>query len=88
MSVDNAFRNEFSFIDYRRWGVVELWAAGRMSGAAPVRQRAQDRIEVWFNWSLVGEYTSYQAARRKLDELLELAPVDLSDLLHYLEPGR
>jgi len=85
VSVDNGFRNEFSYIDYRRWGIIELWEAGRITGSAPKRQRPDDVIEVWFNWELVGKYTSYKAAKKKLVELLSLAPVDLSDVLSYLE---
>ena len=84
VSVDNGFRNEFSYIDYRKWGVVELWAAGRIKGPAPRRQRAEDRIEVWFNWELVGLFVSYKEAQRKVDELLLLTPVNLSDVKHYL----
>ena len=85
VSIDNGFRNEFSYIDYRRWGVVELWAAGRIKGPPPKRQRAEDRIEVWFNWAMVGEYTNYRAARAKVDELLSSAPVDLREFVHYLD---
>jgi hypothetical protein len=39
---------------------------------------------VWFNWQLVGTYTSYKAAEAKISELLALAPVKLDDLMHYL----
>lgn len=65
--------------------MVELWAAGRIKGAPPKRQHADDLIEVWFNWELVGTYTSYKAAKKKVDELLDLAPVNLSDVVAYLD---
>ena len=88
LSIDNAFRNEFSYIDYRKWGIVEVWACGRINGPPPIRQNAEDRIEVWFNWELVGTFTSYKAAKVKIAELLALAPVNLSDVQHYLEIDR
>ncbi len=85
LSVDNGFRNEFSYVDYRRWGIVELWAAGRITGPPPARQRREDCIEVWFNYELVDTFTSYREAREKIAELLKQAPVNLSDLEPYLE---
>lgn len=85
VSVDNGFRNEFSYIDYRKWGVVQLWSAGRITGAPPNRQRAQDRIEVWFNWNLVGSFVSYKEAEATIASLLELSPVNLEDLHSYLK---
>lgn len=85
VSVDNGFRNEFSYVDYRRWGVVEVWAAGRIKGEPPRRVDRDQRIEVWFNWEIVGAYVSYREAKNKIDALLEESPVDLRDLVHYLE---
>lgn len=85
LSVDNGFRNEWSYVDYRRWGVMELWTGCRIREPPSPRQRPADRIEVWFNWELVGMHQSYASAQRQMDELLKLAPVNLGDLLSYLE---
>lgn len=84
VSVDNLFRAEFSYVEYRRWGVVELWEGGRICGAAPSRQRASDCIEVWHNWEQVGAYVRYADAQARVDELLKEAPAALHDLIEYL----
>jgi hypothetical protein len=84
ISVDDAFRNEFSFAHYRKWGAMELWEGCRVTGPRPTRQRATDRIEVWRNWELVGTYTSREQARAKVQELLSAAP-DLQDCRQYLD---
>ncbi len=84
LSVVNEFRNEYSFVDYRRWGLIELWSGCSTRGEPPKRQQPEDRIEVWFNWKRVGSYTSYAEAERTLREHLKLAPVSLGDWLHYL----
>lgn len=42
ISIDNGFRNEFSYVHYRRWGIVETWEGGRYSGKRPERQRSDD----------------------------------------------
>lgn len=56
-----------------------------MAGPPPGRQQASDCIEVWFNWGLVGSFVSYREAEKKIASLLELAPVKLDDLVHYLK---
>jgi hypothetical protein len=78
------FRNEFSFVSYKKWGVMELWEGGRFSGEPPRRQRADACIEVWFNWSLHSTHKSYEAAERAIADLLKEAPAPLHDLADYL----
>jgi hypothetical protein len=86
LSVDNVYRDAYSYVDYRRWGVVELWSGCRVRGTQPPRRpRSEDRIEVWFNWELIGVHKSYADAERQLRECLSLAPVPLGELLDYLE---
>lgn len=85
LSVDNGFRNEFSFVDYRRWGTTEIWSAGRFRGPPPARMTSKMLIEIWFNWQLIATFASYSAAQAKLDEILLSAPVNLSDVRHYLD---
>lgn len=51
VSVDNGFRNEFSYVDYSRWGIIELWAAEatRPATRAPARvpsRRRRDRRDI------------------------------------------
>lgn len=86
--MENDFRDEFTFVDYRRWGILETWSAGRVNGPPPKRSRAQDRITVYFNYDVVGRYTSYQEAQKQIDALLLQAPVKLDDLVHYLRLRR
>lgn len=85
LSVDNKFRNEYSYIDYRRWGVLEVWTGNRVRGEPPKRQQPEDRIEVWFNWELLGLHKSYEEAEKQIKEHLALAPVPLDEFLHYLK---
>jgi hypothetical protein len=86
LSIDNGFRDEYSYVDYRRWGVVELWSGCRVRGEPTTRRlRSEDRIEVWYNWALIGTHKSYADAGRQLREYLALAPVPLGELLDYLE---
>lgn len=86
LSVDNGFRNEYSYVDYRRWGIMELWSAGRIK--ADLSARLASDIEVWFNYDLVGRFSSYPEAIKKIKELKELAPVNLGEFWHYLEIGK
>lgn len=85
LSIVNGFRNEYAYVDYRRWGVMELWTGNRIRETPPKRQRPEDRIEVWFNWERVGSHTSYASAERQISEYLKLCPVSLGDLLEYME---
>ena len=82
LSIDNGFRDEFSYVHYRRWGVMELWEGGRFRGT-PSKQTSVC-IEVWFNWEMVGSYKSYEEARGVVRKLLQAAPVSLHDLAHYV----
>lgn len=84
LSVFNEFRNEYAYVDYRRWGTIQLWSGSRTTGDPPLRQHAEHGIEVWFNWKLVGTYKSYAEVDHQLREHLKLASAPLDDLLHYL----
>jgi len=84
LSIDNGFRNEFSYVHYRRWGQMELWEGGRFTSEPP-KSLAKARIEVWLNWENVGAYKSYDEARGMVRKLLLLAPVSLHDLAQYLD---
>ena len=80
MAVVNDFRNETSFVDYRRYGTLQVWDASVTSG--PRRpQRSTDRITVYLNFRPVGEFTETAAARALVKALLNQAPVDLSEFL-------
>jgi hypothetical protein len=85
LSFDNLFKNQYAFVDYRKWGRIELWEGGRFSGPPPSRQTAEQCIEVWHNWKLVGKHPSYSAARRQIAEVLSAAPTSLHDLVDYLD---
>lgn len=86
LSIWNEFRSEYSYVDYRRWGVVELWAGSRIRWKPErSRQRPEDCIEVWFNWEKVGEYKSYAEVEKQLRAHLRLSPVHLGELLEYLD---
>ena len=84
LSIDNGFKNQFSYVHYRRWGQMELWEGGRFTSAPP-SSTTTARIEVWFNWKLVGTYMSYEDARGAVRKLLRQAPVSLHDLEQYLD---
>jgi hypothetical protein len=83
LSIDNGFRNEFSYVHYRRWGAMELWEGGRYRSAPP-KHAGTMCIEVWLNWALVGTYKSYDEARGVVRRLLQQSPVPLHDLAHYV----
>jgi hypothetical protein len=84
LSVDNGFRNEYSYVSYRKWGVMEYWEGARITNDLPVRQIASTRIEIWLNWSLHSTHTSYEAAERVIAELMETAPGPMRDVEEYL----
>lgn len=85
ISVDNAFRNEFAFIDYRRWGVLQVWSAGKFRGPPPPFQARDACISVYFNYELVREVRSNVEGNRVIQRLLSEAPVDLDEFAYYLE---
>jgi hypothetical protein len=85
LSFDNLFKNQYAFVDYRKWGLIELWEGGRFSSLPPSRQTADQCIEVWHNWKLVGKHSSYSGARWQIEELLKAAPTSLHDLVGYLD---
>ncbi len=64
---------------------MELWEGGRFKGESPAIAPFNARIEVWFNWELVGAYKSYAEARAKVSALLKTAPTSLHDLVQYLD---
>ena len=57
----------------------------RIREPPPLYQRPEDRIEVWFNWEKVGAHKSYADAERQRDAYLKQAPVNLGELLSYLD---
>jgi hypothetical protein len=85
LAIVNDFRNEWSYVDYRRWGLMELWTGCRIREPPPLHQSAEDRISIWFNWEMVGAHKSYADAERQRDAYLKQAPVNLGELLSYLE---
>ena len=85
LSIDNGFRNAFSYVHYRKWGVMELWEAGRYASAPPERVTASMTIDIWFNWERVGSFKSYDMARGLVNKLRKTAPVSLHGLEQYLE---
>src|SRR5580765_8061623 len=84
VSIDDGFRNEFSFVHYRRWGEIELWEGGRFRGPPPRRQQPSDCIEVWHNWELVGTFKSRSDAQALVRRLRATAPASLDELADYL----
>ena len=86
LSIDNGFRNEFSYVSYRRWGAMEVWEGGRYRNPCnPSTTKSGAGIEVWFNWELIGTYKSYDEARGMIGKLLLAAPAALHDLEQYLD---
>ncbi len=83
LSVDNTYRNEYSYVDYRRWGILEVWSAGRIKTHALVIPTVG--IEVWLDYRLIHTFKDYGSALKKISELKQLAPVNLDDLWCYLE---
>jgi hypothetical protein len=85
IAVDNEFRNEFSFIDYHRWGILQVWNAGRFKGPRPRHQDRNAGIDVFCNYELVNTVKSNGEGNKLVKRLLAEAPVDLSEFAHYLE---
>lgn len=84
VAVDDEFRREYAFVDYRRWGKLESWSAGTFRTPRPARRSADDAILVYDRGELVGTYAARSDARSHVLSLLAHAPVDLSDLAHHL----
>lgn len=85
IAVDNEFRNEFSFIDYRRWGILQVWNAGKFKGPLPRFQDRNAGIDVFFNYELVSTVKSNGEGNKLIKRLLAEAPIDLSEFAYYLE---
>lgn len=86
LSIDNRFRNEFSFVHYRKWGIMELWEGGRFT-TAPPKLTATAGIDIWLNWEMVATYKSYAEAQALVYRLLKTAPTSLHGLEEYLVIG-
>jgi len=80
LEIEDDFRAEFTHVDYRRWGILEVWGVGRVTGPQPKRQRREDRITVWLNGQSLGAFTSRDEAMACARRALTLADVDLSDV--------
>ncbi len=78
------FRNEFSFVDYRDFGGLQVWNACRIGMAHRGHQLSDDSIHVFLNFKKVGIYQDRQAANTVLSRLLSAAPVDLAEFRSYL----
>ena len=84
----NDFKNTYSFVDYREIGiekVLKLWDACTVGGAHRGYQLAEDNLWIFLNFEKVLVTKSREEARAKIRELLDNAPVDLTDLAFYLE---
>ena len=84
----NDFKNTYSFVDYREIGVakvLQLWDACTVGSAHRGYQLAEDNLWIFLNFEKVLVTTSKDEARAKIRELLDNAPVDLTDLAFYLE---
>ena len=88
IAIDNDFRGEFSYVQYRRWGVLQLWEGGRYRTAAPKRQRAEHRIWVHLDYGATGSFTSASDAAALVERLIAESPVGLDEWRHYLTIGR
>ena len=88
IAIDNEFRGEFSYVQYRRWGVLQLWEGGRYRTAAPKRQRAEHRIWVHLDYGATGSFTSASDAAALVERLIAESPVGLDEWRHYLTIGR
>ena len=84
IAVENGFRNEFSFIDYRRWGVLQVWNAGRFTGPPPKRQDPKAVIDVFLNYDWIAECRSNADANRLIARLLAESPVNLGEFADYV----
>ena len=87
IAIDNEFRGEFAYVQYRRWGLLQLWEGGRYKTGAPKRQRADHRIWVHLNYGATGSFTSAREAAALVERLIAAAPVNLDEWRHYLTIG-
>lgn len=87
IAIDNEFRGEFSYVQYRRWGLLQVWEGGRYKTGAPKRQRADHRIWVHLNYGATGSFTSTREAAALVERLIALSPVSLDEWRHYLTIG-
>lgn len=85
IGVINNFRNETGFVDYQQYmhGEVKSWNASRC-GIATEHQKSEDGIHIFLNFKKLLVVKSNAEAERKIEELLQNAPIDLSDYRRYL----
>ena len=85
VGVIDDFRNTFSFVDYRKYGELEVWDGCTVGSPHRGYQLAPDAIFVFLNFKEVGRFKERGAAKGLITKLLHEAPVDLSDFAAYLD---
>lgn len=84
IGVIDDFRNEFSFVDYAQYpSGMKRWDASTSRGVME-KQSPTDSITVFLNFKKIEETKERIKANIILQELLEKAPIDLSEYKEYL----
>lgn len=71
-------------VDYQKYGIMEIWGAGKFSPPHRGYQLKEDAIWVFLNYEKVGVFKDKDSAQRKVNELINDCPVDLKEFVHYL----
>ncbi len=72
----NDFQDSFSFVDYKRYGALQLFDASLAKGENPDHT---GEIVVFLNYDIVGRFKSKQQARALIENLIREAPAEAGD---------
>ena len=84
IGVINDYRSSFSFIEYRKFGILESWSAGSFRDTHRGFEIKDDCISVFLNYQKVGVFKSKEQANQKIKELINKYQKELTDFEHYL----
>ena len=88
IGIINDFKSVFAYVDYKKFGIVEILDACAITTEHRGYNITKDSIGVFLNYKLVGETKSKAEALKMVEALIEKAPLeakrDLTEQKYYL----
>lgn len=84
IGIINDYKNEHSFIEYKRYGTLEIWNASKSKGPMSSHNTPEDGIHVFLNFTKLDVFKSKEEAQILINKLITESPVDITEYLEVL----
>jgi hypothetical protein len=78
------FNNSFSYVEYKKYGEMEIYNACKTSCPHKGYQDREDAIHIFINFKKIGVFKIRTEANSTINRLIKESPVNLEQFIKYL----